>query len=465
MWMCVCVCVRPRSGIYSSPSLGHRNQGIMWQLFLQLIVVLAVVASVLSQNPVPGSDIQDVSNYTLLKTGKFGSKLYSLDAPNSSYADYPVKLIDLHGASYYAQGFDAAMLLADEMAENYNSLMVALLGSEWWEPAAAEVVGLFLDWQWNDYLSKQVPQDFMDEIAGLAAGGFAAGLKHDLGKMTSRGITLANLPSSLVNFKYVLIDEKNNPPAGGSSKIAMSVDDAMAIVEKLKSSWAGLTCSMFGVWGSRTENGHLYTGRNLDWLKDTGITQHKLVTVHHPPLKKGYAHATIGFAGLWGALTGMSAQGLTVHEANLESNDITYRGFPWVLRLRYVMTNAKNLDEALNIWAATNSTVGFNHGFGSANDGKAVVLETMMNSNAVFGANDEREKNYIYHDQQIGAPREEAVYRTNHGYDPYTIQHYMWNETHAMEDSIDRYLAFPEAFDSYAASKTAIGYVEAVNVT
>jgi hypothetical protein len=415
--VCVCVCVCPEAlaAVFIITSIiRHWNQGIMWQLFLQLIVVLAVVASVLSQNPVPGSDIQDVSNYTLLKTGKFGSKLYSLDAPNSSYADYPVKLIDLHGASYYAQGFDAAMLLADEMAENYNNLMVALLGSEWWEPAAAEVVGLFLDWQWNDYLSKQVPQDFMDEIAGLAAGGFAAGLKHDLGKMTSRGITLANLPSSLVNFKYVLIDEKNNPPAGGSSKIAMSVDDAMAIVEKLKSSWAGLTCSMFGVWGSRTENGHLYTGRNLDWLKDTGITQHKLVTVHHPPLKKGYAHATIGFAGLWGALTGMSAQGLTVHEANLESNDITYRGFPWVLRLRYVMTNAKNLDEALNIWAATNSTVGFNHGFGSANDGKAVVLETMMNSNAVFGANDEREKNYIYHDQQIGAPREEAVYRTNH---------------------------------------------------
>jgi hypothetical protein len=34
--------------------------------------------------------------------------------------------------------------------------------------------------------------------------------------------------------------------------------------------WAGLTCSMFGVWGSRTEGGRLFTGRNLDWLKDTG---------------------------------------------------------------------------------------------------------------------------------------------------------------------------------------------------
>ena len=47
-------------------------------------------------------------------------------------------------------------------------------------------------------------------------------------------------------------------------------------------------------------------------------------------------HATVGFAGLAGALTGMSAKGLTVHEANLEEAPETFFGFPWVLRLRYV---------------------------------------------------------------------------------------------------------------------------------
>lgn len=33
---------------------------------------------------------------------------------------------------------------------------------------------------------------------------------------------------------------------------------------------AGLQCSMFAVWGSRTVNGQLFSGRNLDWNKDTG---------------------------------------------------------------------------------------------------------------------------------------------------------------------------------------------------
>ena len=36
------------------------------------------------------------------------------------------------------------------------------------------------------------------------------------------------------------------------------------------------------------------------------------------------------YVGLWGALLGMSAEGLTVHEANLEEDEITFLGFPWV---------------------------------------------------------------------------------------------------------------------------------------
>merc|ERR1719198_839664 len=104
-------------------------------------------------------------------------------------------------------------------------------------------------------------------------------------------------------------------------------------------------CSMFGVWGSRTEGGQLFTGRNLDWNENTGINKYKLVTVLHPPGK--IAHVTLGYAGLWGALTGMSAAGLTVHEANLEEDQITFAGFPWLLRLRYVMENARSAAEAV----------------------------------------------------------------------------------------------------------------------
>jgi len=75
----------------------------------------------------------------------------------------------------------------------------------------------------------------------------------------------------------------------------------------------GKTCSFFGAWGSRTSGGKLYTGRNLDWEADTGVAKYKVVTVYH--VEGTHAYASISFAGLAGAIAGMSAKGITVHEA------------------------------------------------------------------------------------------------------------------------------------------------------
>jgi len=77
-----------------------------------------------------------------------------------------------------------------------------------------------------------------------------------------------------------------------------------------------ILCSFFGVWGKRT-NSTLYTMRNLDWEPNTGINENKLVAVYHITGK--IAHLTLGYPGLVGALTGMSAAGITVHEAGLSN--------------------------------------------------------------------------------------------------------------------------------------------------
>lgn len=164
---------------------------------------------------------------------------------------------------------------------------------------------------------------------------------------------------------------------------------------------AGLQCSMLAAWGNRTKNGSLFSSRNLDWVwfiwkqipnyycsknltffkknSDSGIQKNKLLTIYHPNGK--IPHATVGYACLDGALTGMSSAGLTVHEANLEEDKITFEGFPWIFRLRYVMENAHNLKEAKAIWDSTNNTVGFNHMIASASDvvnGHAALVEETM---------------------------------------------------------------------------------------
>ena len=170
----------------------------------------------------------------------------------------------------------------------------------------------FIDNQWDNYLSKQLPAEYLDEFEGLTAGGYSVDAKDDIGKIASRGVVITNFPGNLKNLKYIFQDEIQNPPTSTTTSSTTlneyvnknSDNDAISsLLSSMETRWKGLTCSMFGVWGTRTLNGNVYTGRNLDWLPDMGVSVYKLITVHHPA--NGYAHATIGWAGIWGAITGI----------------------------------------------------------------------------------------------------------------------------------------------------------------
>ena len=119
------------------------------------------------------------------------------------------------------------------------------------------------------------------------------------------------------------------------------------------------------------------------------------------PNDGGIPSASVGFVGAYGTLAGMSASGVTVHEANLEEDQITFSGFPWILRLRYIMEYATDITSARKLWESTNNTVGYNHMISSGNDATAyvnngghstvaLVMETMYQYTAYFHDNDPR---------------------------------------------------------------------------
>lgn len=297
------------------------------------------------------------------------------------------------------------------------------------------------------------------------------------GKCVARGNVLGNLPGDLGDITRVLMDEllngtsaRDTPAAShflSSAARAGLKDDAsvrqwaLATAAKLH----GHHCSMIGAWGPRTEGGRVLTGRNLDWESRTGVDEHKLVTVYHPP-EGGHPHATVGFAAIQGALTGMSAAGLTVHEANLEEAQETFRGFPWLLRLRWLMEHADDLASAKAIWEATNNTVGFNHGVGSAKDGEFMVMETEAWYTAYFRANDPREASATdpKSGKKIGAPMPHALWRTNHGYDPKTQADFLWSQS-PTSNTVYRYMLIHQTLMDYEAAGVAMTPASMVNTT
>ena len=325
------------------------------------------------------------------------SSLYAVKTAHDDYVSGDVQLLDLHGTRH-EQGYAFGKLGGKAALSNYNALLGSLIDTKSiagrLEKAALEVV---IDWQWRSTLSKQVPTEMVDELVGFAEGCKVA-LPLHIGsfceRVAGRMQTLANLPGDVDDIVFVLIDElPRSVIREAEALLAQTGQPPRSLRDFLAAlPWPLAQCSMFALWGSRTQGGGVLSGRNLDWNHDTGINRNKLITVFHPPEAGRHAHATFGFGGLVGALAGMSAAGLTTHEANLESNRDSFRGFPWLLRLRYVLERASDLQSAKEVWLATNNTVGFNHMVASAKDRAALVIETNAITSAFFRDDDPREK-------------------------------------------------------------------------
>jgi hypothetical protein len=336
------------------------------------------------------------------------------------------------------------------------------------------VLDAFLDFQWKHHLSVQVPAAYIEEMRGLTAGAHAAGMAEDCGKINQRIVVLSNFPSDTSELIIVLTNEflhHNGIDLGSETakmlrygrvffllsfyylfeawvmysrrlKISIFFSSffffSSAFRRSVLAKVPSLQCSMFAAWGSRTAGGTMLSARNLDWLARSGINRGKSITVFRPS-DGALPSAVFGYTGLLGALAGMNGY-LSVHEANLEETQDTFDGVPFVIRLREVLDQASGIQAASSVMKSTNSTVGFNHMVASAPDvtnpdvaSPAHVWETMAGYEAEFGSSDPREDGATWVNpktnatEQIGFTLKDALYRTNHGYDPLIRKDYVWD--------------------------------------
>jgi hypothetical protein len=254
-----------------------------------------------------------------------------------------------------------------------------------------------------------------------------------------------------------------------------------------------MKCDAYGVWGSRTQSSLLYSSRNLDYQSNSGINKYKLITfvslkdpkyyANNNGLPIGGKYVTMGFAFGIAALGGMNVNGITASEMNLDNNVVTFRGVPFPLRLRYVLEQSTNLNQAMQVWTSTNNTNSFNFLIGSATDavngnnqGGAYALETIRGYTAVFPANSPVEQNAMYNCTadpncqswtnqtsgmvQIGFPLPEAVWRSNHGFNPRVMN----TQEPLFYDTIFRYNLMHDLFDGLQKEGTLIGDDEALGI-
>jgi hypothetical protein len=141
-------------------------------------------------------------------------------------------------------------------------------------------------------------------------------------------------------------------------------------------------CSSFAAWGEKSEDGNLILGRNFDFYAGDDFAKDKIVAFIRP--KEGHAFMMVTWAGMIGAVSGMNNEGLTV-TINAAKSKI-----PWVAKTpisiltREILQYAATLDEAIAIAKKREVFVSESIMIGSANDGKAIIIEVTPDGLAIY---------------------------------------------------------------------------------
>ena len=141
-------------------------------------------------------------------------------------------------------------------------------------------------------------------------------------------------------------------------------------------------CSSFAAWGDKTEDGSLIIGRNFDFYAGDEFSKNKIIAFVAP--SEGYKFMSVTWAGMVGVCSGMNEQGLTV-TINAGKSDIPWSAkTPISIVTREILQYASNIEEAIAIAKKREVFVSESIFVGSANDKKAVLIETAPDNFGVY---------------------------------------------------------------------------------
>lgn len=141
-------------------------------------------------------------------------------------------------------------------------------------------------------------------------------------------------------------------------------------------------CSSFAAWGDKSEDGNLILGRNLDFYAGDEFAKEKIITFMNP--KNGHPFMMVSWAGMIGVVSGMNMEGITVTINAAKSDVPLVAKTPISILTREILQYAANIEEAIAIAKKRKVFVSESIMVGSANDGKAIIIEVAPNGFGVY---------------------------------------------------------------------------------
>lgn len=147
-------------------------------------------------------------------------------------------------------------------------------------------------------------------------------------------------------------------------------------------------CTSFSVWGKRTADGALLTGRNFDFYVGDDFSKEKVVSFNKP--SKGYRYAAISWGGMIGCPSGMNEHGLAVLVNGAKSEFPNRCATPVSILIREVLQYAKNIEEALSLISKRKIFVSESLVLSSAADGRTVIVEKSRSQTVLYAPDGEQ---------------------------------------------------------------------------
>lgn len=224
--------------------------------------------------------------------------------------DGKIRVLWLQGTAY-ERGYQQGKLLRKEVNDNLGYIYEKAYGM-------FRFVELFDEAY--ERMRPFIPQDYVDEMHGLAHGS----------RMPLRVIQAIHMFPSIGEW-------------GGKRHIKDVIKQQMA-------GTFATTCSNFMASGSATSDGKMYVVRILDWgmHRVSKLHQYPVITINKP--ETGYVSANIGWVGFLGAVSGINEQGITLGEMGYgDPEGETLRGMPMIFLLRDVLKKASSLTQVQKI--------------------------------------------------------------------------------------------------------------------